>query len=81
MLGANPRHEPQIDFDRATSAEDRFLYDAGDKLIYKPGMMFTLQMHIIDKKKTRSLFLADTFVITASGPKCLNKLPPQYFQI
>src|SRR5919106_1144238 len=27
MLGANPRHEPQIGPDRAQNAEDRFLYD------------------------------------------------------
>ncbi len=81
MLGANPRHEPQIGFERSTSAEDRFLFDDGDKLIYKPGMMFTLQMHIIDKKKTRSLFLGDTFVITESGSRCLNKFPPQLIRI
>jgi Xaa-Pro aminopeptidase len=81
MLGANPRHEPQIGFDRIQSAEDRFLYDEQGRLVYKNGMMFTLQMHIIDKRKTRGLFLADSFVITASGPKCLNELPPQLMQI
>ena len=81
MLGANPRHEPQIGPDRSTSAEDRFLYDSEGRLVYEPGMVFTLQMHIIDKKKTRGLFLADTFAITASGPKCLNKFPPQLVRI
>ncbi|MGH7775143.1 MAG: M24 family metallopeptidase [Candidatus Binatia bacterium] len=81
MLGANPRHEPQIGPDRSTSAEDRFLYGSKGWLDYEPGMVFTLQMHIIDKKKTRGLFLADTFAITASGPKCLNKFPPQLVRI
>ncbi|MFQ5875862.1 MAG: M24 family metallopeptidase [Dehalococcoidia bacterium] len=81
MLGANPRHEPQIGPDRSTSAEDRFLYDSGGRLMYKPGMVFTLQMHIIDKKKTRGLFLADTFAITTAGPRCLNKFPPQLVRV
>jgi len=81
MLGANPRHEPQIGFDRANSAEDRFLYDADDKLIYEPGMVFTVQMHIVDRDKTRGLFLADTFAITPSGPRCLNKFPPQLVRV
>ena len=81
MLGANPRHEPQIDFDRSTSGEDRFLFDADGKLTYKPGMMFTLQVHLIDKQRTRSLFLGDSFVITESGAKCLNKVPPQMFRV
>ncbi len=81
MLGANPRHEPQIGPDRPQSVEDRYLYDAQGRLVYQPGMMFTLQMHIIDKQETRGLFLADSFVITADGPKCLNKFPPQPVQI
>jgi len=81
MLGANPRHEPQIGFDRANSAEDRFLYDTGDRLIYKPGMVFTVQMHIVDRAKTRGLFLADTFAIMPSGPRCLNKFPPQLVRV
>ncbi|HEU4342358.1 MAG TPA: M24 family metallopeptidase [Candidatus Binatia bacterium] len=78
MLGANPRHEPQIGPDRPQSAEDRFLYDEDGRLVYQPGMMFTLQMHVIDNQRTRGLFLADSFVITAGGPRCLNKFPPQW---
>ena len=81
MLGANPRHEPQIGPDRPQSTEDRYLYDEQGRLVYKAGMMFTLQMHIIDKRETRGLFLADSFVITANGPKCLNKFPPQLVQV
>jgi Xaa-Pro dipeptidase len=81
MLGANPRHEPQIGPDRATSAEDRFLYDSEGRLVYKHGMVFTLQMHIIDKQKTRGVFLADTFAILSSGAKCLNKFPPQMVRV
>jgi Xaa-Pro aminopeptidase len=81
MLGANPRHEPQIGPDRPQSAEDRYLYDEQGRLVYKTGMMFTLQMHIIDKQETRGLFLADSFVVTANGPRCLNKFPPQLVQI
>ena len=80
MLGTNPRHEPQIGFDRSTSGEDRFLYQGG-KLVYQGGMVFTLQMHIVDKQKARGLFLADTFAITPSGPKCLNKFPPQLVRV
>ena len=81
MLGANPRHEPQIGPDRPQSAEDRYLYDGQGRLVYKAGMMFTLQMHIIDKQETRGLFLADSFVVTANGPRCLNKFPPQLVQV
>ena len=81
MLGANPRHEPQIGFDRVQSGEDRFLFDADGSLTYKPGMMFTLQVHLIDKRHTRSLFLGDSYVITESGSKCLNKVPPQLFRV
>ncbi len=81
MLGANPRHEPQIGFDRVQSGEDRFLFDADGSLTYKPGMMFTLQVHLIDKAHTRSLFLGDSYVVTENGPKCLNKVPPQLFRV
>ena len=81
MLGANPRHEPQIGFDRVQSGEDRFLFDTDGNLTYKPGMMFTLQVHLIDKGRTRSLFLGDSYVVTESGPKCLNKVPPQMFRV
>jgi hypothetical protein len=81
MLGANPRHEPQIGFDRVQSGEDRFLFDADGSLSYKAGMMFTLQVHLIDKAHTRSLFLGDSYVITENGPKCLNKVPPQMFRV
>ncbi|MGH7824197.1 MAG: M24 family metallopeptidase [Candidatus Binatia bacterium] len=77
MLGANPRHEPQIGPDRPQSAEDRYLYDERGRLLYRTGMMFTLQMHIVDKLQTRGLFLADSFVVTDNGPRCLNKFPPQ----
>jgi Xaa-Pro aminopeptidase len=81
MLGANPRHEPQIGPDRPQSAEDRFLYDAQGRLVYRAGMMFTLQMHIVDKPRTRGLFLADSFVIKKDGPACLNKFPPQWVRV
>jgi Xaa-Pro dipeptidase len=81
MLGANPRHEPQIGPDRPQSGEDRYLYDERGRLVYKAGMMFTLQMHIIDKQETRGLFLADSFVVTPAGPRCLNKFPPQLIRV
>lgn len=81
MLGANPRHEPQIGPDRPQSVEDRYLYDERGRLVYQAGMMFTLQMHIIDKPQTRGLFLADSFVVTAKGPRCLNKFPPQLVRL
>lgn len=75
MLGANPRHEPQIGFDRVQSAEDRFLFDADGRLVYQAGHVFALQMHIVDKSHRRGLFLADFFAVEAGGPRCLNKLP------
>ncbi len=77
MLGANPRHEPQIGFDRVQSAEDRFLFDADGRLVYQVGHVFALQMHIVDKQHTRGLFLADFFAIEENGPRCLNKFPPE----
>jgi Xaa-Pro dipeptidase len=77
MLGANPRHEPQIGFDRAQSAEDRYLYGPDGKFVYQVGHVFTLQMHIVDKRHTRGLFLGDFFAIEEKGPRCLNKFPPQ----
>ena len=75
MLGANPRHEPQIGFDRVQSAEDRYLFDADGRLVYQVGHVFTLQMHIVDKSHTRGLFLGDFFAIEENGPRCLNKFP------
>jgi Xaa-Pro aminopeptidase len=77
MLGANPRHEPQIGFDRVQSAEDRYLYGPDGRLVYQVGHVFTLQMHIVDKSHARGLFLGDFFAIEANGPRCLNKFPPQ----
>jgi Xaa-Pro aminopeptidase len=77
MLGANPRHEPQIGFDRIQSVEDRFLYGPDGRLVYQVGHVFTLQMHIVDKSHTRGLFLGDFFAIEEKGPRCLNKFPPQ----
>jgi Xaa-Pro aminopeptidase len=78
MLGANPRHEPQIGFDRVQSAEDRYLFGADGKLVYQVGHVFALQMHIVDKPHTRGLFLADFFAIEEHGPRCLNKLPLEW---
>jgi Xaa-Pro aminopeptidase len=75
MLGANPRHEPQIGFDRVQSTEDRFLFDSDGRLVYQVGHVFALQMHIVDKNHTRGLFLADFFAIEEEGPRCLNKFP------
>jgi hypothetical protein len=77
MLGANPRHEPQIGFDRIQSSEDRFLYGPDGRLVYQVGHVFTLQMHIVDKRHTRGLFVGDFFAIEEKGPRCLNKFPPQ----
>jgi Xaa-Pro dipeptidase len=81
MLGANPRHEPQIGFDRIQSGEDRFLYGADGRLVYQVGHVFTLQMHIVDKSHTRGLFLGDFFAIEETGPRCLNKFPPQMVRV
>lgn len=77
MLGANPRHEPQIGFDRVQSAEDRYLFDAQGRLVYQVGHVFTVQMHIVDQSHTRGLFVGDFFAIEANGPRCLNKFPLQ----
>ena len=81
MLGANPRHEPQIGFDRVQSAEDRYLFGADGRLVYQVGHVFALQMHIVDKQHTRGLFLADFFAIEENGPRCLNKFPPEMVRV
>jgi Xaa-Pro aminopeptidase len=81
MLGANPRHEPQIGFDRVQSAEDRYLFGPDGRLVYEVGHVFALQMHIVDKQHTRGLFLADFFAIEEGGPRCLNKLPPEMVRV
>ncbi len=78
MLGANPRHEPQIGFDRVQSAEDRYLYRPDGRLVYQIGHVFTLQMHIVDKRHRRGLFLGDFFAIEQNGPRCLNKFPLEW---
>jgi hypothetical protein len=75
MLGANPRHEPQIGFERVQSAEDRYLFDADGRLRYEVGHVFTVQMHIVDQSHTRGLFVGDFFAIETNGPRCLNKFP------
>ena len=75
MLGANPRHEPQIGFDRVQSTEDRYLYGPDGRLVYQVGHVFTLQMHIVDKQHRRGLFLGGFFAIEDKGPRCLNKFP------
>lgn len=80
MLGANPRHEPQIGFDRVQSGEDRFLFDQDGRFVYQAGHVFTLQMHIVDNKHSRGLFLGDFFAIEAAGPRCLNKYPLQWIR-
>ena len=77
MGGANPRHEPSIKIKQ--TPRDKLIYEG--ELIYKKGMVFTLQMHVIDKNKTKGLFLADTFAVYDNGPRCLNKLPPQLIKI
>jgi len=81
MLGANPRHEPQIGFDRVQSAEDRYLFGADGRLVYQAGHVFALQMHIVDTRHTRGLFLADFFVIEENGARCLNKFPPELVRV
>jgi Xaa-Pro aminopeptidase len=81
MLGANPRHEPQIGFDRIQSGEDRFLYGPDGRLVYQVGHVFTVQMHIVDRTHTRGLFLADFFAIEEKGPRCLNKFPAEFVRV
>jgi Xaa-Pro aminopeptidase len=78
MLGANPRHEPQIGFDRVQSAEDRYLFDQDGRLVYQAGHVFTVQMHIVDQGHTRGLFVGDFFAIEENGPRCLNKFPLEF---
>ncbi len=81
MLGANPRHEPQIGFDRVQSAEDRYLFGADGRFVYEAGHVFALQMHIVDKSHTRGLFLADFFAIEDKGLRCLNKFPCEMVRV
>lgn len=78
MLGANPRHEPQIGFDRVQSAEDRYLFGVDGRLVYEVGHVFALQMHIVDRNHRRGVFLADFIAVEEQGPRCLNKYPLEW---
>ena len=77
MGGAQPRHEPAIRIKQ--TIQDKLIYEDG--ISYQKGMVFALQMHIVNKQHTKGIFLADTFAVTSKGPKCLNKFPPQLIQI
>jgi hypothetical protein len=57
------------------SVEDGYLFGAHVRLLYQVRHVFTSQMHVVDKKHTRGLFVADCFAIEENGPRCLNKLP------
>jgi Xaa-Pro aminopeptidase len=73
MHGNHPRHEPEVGFgDRGGSRQP---------FTYQEGMVFVVQPHIVDRDETISLFLGDTFAITADGPRCLNRLPPALIQV
>ncbi len=75
MGGTQPRHEPLVRPDGVNSP-----FSTGD-LVYQAGMVFALQMHIVTKDRSAGIFLADTFAVTSSGPRCLNKVPPQLIQV
>jgi hypothetical protein len=45
MLGANPRHEPQIGPDRPQSAEGRYLYDEQGRLPTRPHDVHLANAH------------------------------------
>ena len=74
MLGANPRHEPQIGFDRVQSAEDRYLFDADGRLVYQAGHVFTCRC-ISSIRVMRAVCSRRFFAIETDGPRCLNKFP------
>jgi len=79
MLGAQPRHEPQIGPELTSLAENK-LYD-GDEMVFQNGTVFVLQIHLVDKARTRGLFIGDTYAIRDSGTECLNEFPPELIQI
>ena len=77
MLGANPRHEPQIGFDRVQSAEDRYLFDADGRLVYRSGSRFHACKCTSSTRNTRAgLFVGDFFAIEERKDRdASNKLP------
>ena len=79
MLGSQPRHEPQIGPELTSLAENR-LYE-GDDMVFRNGTVFVLQIHLVDKARTRGLFIGDTYAIRDSGTECLNGFPPELIQI
>jgi hypothetical protein len=79
MLGAQPRHEPQIGPELTSLAEDKLF--EGDDMVFQNGTVFVLQIHLVDKARTRGLFIGDTYAIRDSGTECLNDFPPELIQI
>ena len=49
-------------------------------MIFRNGMVFVLQIHLVDKARTLGLFIGDTHGIRDSGPECLIELPPELIQ-
>ena len=79
MLGAQPRHEPQIGPELTSLAEDKLF--EGDEMVFKNGTVFVLQIHLVDKERTKGLFIGDTYAMRDSGTECLNDFPPELIQI
>ena len=56
------------------SVEDGYLFGAHVRLLYQVRHVFTLQMHVVDKKHTRGLFVADCFAIEENWPALLEQI-------
>lgn len=47
----------------------------------QPGMGLCVEIHPCSEDVTRGVFLGDTFVITETGNRCVNKLPAVLYEI
>ena len=50
-------------------------------LVFRNGTVFVLQIHLVDKARTRGLFIGDTYAMRDSGTECLNQFPPELIQL
>jgi Xaa-Pro dipeptidase len=55
---------------------ERPLVDVNDKAVLKPGMVITVHPQLVSKGKEATVWLADTYLITAGDAEVLTKIDP-----
>lgn len=55
---------------------DEFIWPMNLEQVLVPGNCFVVEPNPAAEEKFAGLFIGDTFVVTESGPKCLNRFPP-----